>query len=188
MKIDHNKFIAACGKFNNSQKSGMGFLLICLENDPNITDIRWAAYMMATTGRECGGEFRPIAEYGNGKGRPYGQPDGPSHLIYYGRGYVQLTWYVNYKTMTNAWNKQHPNAKIDFTAHPELLLIPEYAYWVMSYGMRNGSFTGVSLSKYISGDKCDYLNARKIINSLDHAAEIAKAAEWFERTLRDCLI
>jgi hypothetical protein len=37
----------------------------------------------------------------------------------------------------------------------------------MSYGMRNGTFTGKKLSNYITGPTYDYKNARRIINGLD---------------------
>ncbi len=36
--------------------------------------------------------MQPIEEYGRGKGRKYGAPAGPYGKIYFGRGYVQLTW------------------------------------------------------------------------------------------------
>jgi len=154
-------------------KSGLTDVLAFLFNDPKMTDNRWIAYALATVQHECAGVWQPIEEYGKGKGKKYGIPDKRTGQTYYGRGYVQCTWYDNYKMLTDAWNKQHPNAQIDFTLHPELLCIPEYAYWAMSYGMRNGSYTGVGLSKYFNDEKTDPLNARKIINGLDKAGLIA---------------
>jgi putative chitinase len=54
----------------------------------------------------------------------------------------------------------------------------------MSYGMRNGSFTGKKLSDYINQNKCDYSNARRIINGVDRQALIAGYANNIEMLLR----
>lgn len=191
MIIDKDKFLFMYeaedfSPISGTKESGLLDLLTFLENDPKITDIRWSAYMLATVLRECGGEWQPIEEYGRGKGKKYGLPYGPYSQIYYGRGYTQNTWLDNYRMLTDAWTKAHPQAPVDFVKHPELLCIPEYAYWAMSYAMRNGSYTGVGLAKYINGDKCDYFNARKIINGLDVAQLIAGYAVKFERIMKEC--
>ena len=54
--------------------------------------------------------------------------------------------------------------------------------------MREGIFTdGVhKLRDHISGKKCDYLNARRIVNGLDHCDDIANYAEQIELLLRLC--
>jgi hypothetical protein len=62
---------------------------------------------------------------------------------------------------------------VDLYRQPDLAMEPAIAYRIMSYGMRNGSFTGVGLAHYISGEKCDFLNARRIINGTDCADRIA---------------
>jgi hypothetical protein len=49
--------------------------------------------------------------------------------------------------------------------------------------MRAGAFTGKKLSDYISASKCDYTNARRIINGVDRADLIAGYAAKFERIL-----
>ncbi len=58
----------------------------------------------------------------------------------------------------------------------------------MSYGMRNGTFTGKKLGGYINGTTCDYTNARRIINRLDQAAKIKGYAINFEAILNNSLI
>jgi len=178
MKFDHEKFLEACGDFNDSQREGMDALLTFFENDENMTDIRWISYCLATVGRECAGTWKPVSEYGEGKGKPYGLVDSRTGEAYYGRGYVQLTWKSNYQVMGECLG-------YDLLNNPGLALVPEIAYKIMSYGMRNGSFTGASLVRYIDGDECDYVNARKIINGTDHAEEIAQAAQWFQEQLRN---
>ncbi len=87
-------------------QAGLLRLLECLPQDPEVTDARWAAYMLATVKHECADTWRPIEEYGKGKGRPYGTPvtvtapDGTQYVnAYYGRGFVQLTWKLNYDKM-----------------------------------------------------------------------------------------
>jgi hypothetical protein len=64
--------------------------------------------------------------------------------------------------------------------HPEQVLQSEVAYKIMSYGMRNGSFTGKKLGDYINNSVCDYKNARRIINGLDRADLIKGYAEKLE--------
>ena len=138
--------------------------------------LRQVAYMLATAKHETANTFAPIEEYGKGKGLPYGQPDPVTGLVYFGRGYVQLTWARNYKSMGKALN-------LPLFLHPDLALRYDVAYKIMSYGMTHGTFTGVALRRYINEGKTDYLNARKIINSLDKADLIAGYATAIEQML-----
>jgi uncharacterized protein YraI len=188
MKFDRQKFLdgytAAFGALNASQTAGLDALLAAAEADAEITDIRWLAYMFATVKHECAGTWRPIEEYGKGQGHKYGlpvtvtDPQGNSYTnVYYGRGYVQLTWDYNYRNMGKVLNNR-------LLYQPSLALDADVAYAIMSYGMRNGSFTGAKLSRFISGDTCDYVNARKIINGLDQADRIAGYARKLETVLR----
>ncbi|HEX6036878.1 glycoside hydrolase family 19 protein [Longimicrobium sp.] len=188
MKFDRQKFhdayAAAFGALPGSKQAGLDALLSAAEADTDITDIRWLAYMFATVKHECADTWKPIEEYGKGKGHKYGQPvtvtdpDGKSYSnAYYGRGYVQLTWDYNYRNMGKVLNNR-------LLYEPGLALDADVAYRIMSYGMRNGSFTGARLSRFISGDTCDYVNARKIINGLDQAQRIAGYAQKLEQVLR----
>ena len=180
MQIDQEQFVLLCGgdRLTPGQRTGLIQVVNFIANDAEITDIRWAAYMLATIDRECGHEWHPIEEYSKGKGEPYGKV--VNGHTYYGRGYVQLTWDYNYKAMSNPTGR-------DLLAHPEAVLEPEIAYRIMSYGMRNGSFTGAKLGKYIKGTKCDYVNARRIINGTDQAKAIARSAVWFEAVIKKCV-
>lgn len=190
MQFDRQKFFdgytaAFGGSLNSSQRAGLEALLTAAEADTDITDIRWLAYMLATVKHECGNEWQPIEEYSKGKGSKYGQPvtvtdpAGKSYSnVYYGRGYVQLTWDYNYKSMGQVLNNR-------LYYEPALALNPENAYRIMSHGMRHGSFTGKKLSQYIEGSTCDYTNARRIINGTDQAEKIAGYAQKLEKVLRD---
>ena len=182
-KIDHEKFLfifqGDFGTFQPAHIEGLQAILSYLEADAEITDLRQAAYMIATAMHETALTFEPIAEYGKGAGHPYGVPDPTTGLVYYGRGYVQLTWKANYETMGDAIG-------INLCLSPDRAMIPEVAYAVMSQGMRRGMFTGVSLSHFINATECDYLNARKMINSLDCATIIAGYADKIATALGAC--
>lgn len=182
--IDCDKFIFLYqneyGALNDHQRGGLLDLLGFIQADPDVIDSRWIAYMLATTKHECRNTWWPIPEDGRGKGRTYGEPDKKTGLIYYGRGYVQLTWADNYKTMGTFCGA-------DLYHNPDLAMQPGIAYRIMSVGMRKGLFTGVGLSKYINADKCDYVNARRIINGTDCSDKIAGYAEKIESMLRECI-
>jgi len=166
--------------------AGLSSLISNLTSDPDITDIRWSAYMLATTKRETAHTMLPIEEYGKGKNRPYGKEvtvkdkSGKEFKnTYYGRGYVQLTWEENYKKMSSALKKGEA-----LYIYPDKVMEPDTAYKVMSYGMRYGTFTTRKLSDYINGGQCDYVNARRIINGTDVAQLIAGYAQTIELLLR----
>ncbi len=192
MKFDRVKFFdaytTAFGTLKPAAQAGLDALLTAAEADGDITDIRWLAYMLATVKHECANTWRAIEEFGKGKGRKYGEPvtvtdpQGRSFTnVYYGRGFVQLTWKDNYQAMGQVLKNR-------MLYDPALALQADVAYGVMSHGMRKGSFTGKKLADYISGDRCDYVNARKIINGLDQAERIAGYATKLEAVLRTSVV
>lgn len=190
MKFDRKKFFDSykaqfATKLKQGQVDGLEQLLGFIENDPDLTDIRWVAYMLATIKHECADRWQPIEEFASGKqyeGRAdLGniQPgDGP---LYKGRGYVQITGRANYRKFARLLD-------IDFVGSPKHTLNPAMSYKIMSLGMRNGLFTGRDLGDYIHQDVCDYRNARRIINRLDQADRIKRYAEKLEATLRESQI
>lgn len=174
-------------KLTSQAQAGLQQLLAAIQDDPDISDVRWAAYMLATVRWECAGKWQPIEEFGKGKGRPYGvavnvtDADGTTFTnTYYGRGYVQLTWKANYANMSQKLGLGNL-----LLLHPEHALEPQTAYRIMSFGMRNGTFTQKKLADFINDAGCDYVNARRIINGLDRAQKIAEFAQGFEQLLRD---
>lgn len=145
------------------------------------------AYMYATTYWETD-RYKTNHEYGYGNGRPYGEP---TLLIrgrgekYYGRGLVQLTWLTNYAKMSVAATL-HFEKEIDLVNDPNLLIRDwDINAFVAFEGALQGIFTGKKLGDYINDSKCDYINARRVINGTDKAAKIAAIAEKFENALRD---
>ena len=187
----------AFGKLSESQVSAFNHIVSAMDADKSITYPQ-GAYILATIWHETATTMQPIAEYGKGKGRTYGRwyrgskdqvytfKDGSGTTVYlqsdyphlyYGRGYVQLTWFENYK-------KASEKLKHDFLNNPDDVMQIEHATNILLLGMKEGWFTGRKLSDYINQSKKDYLNARRIINGMDKASLIAGYAETFEKALR----
>jgi hypothetical protein len=238
-----------------------------IERDPDITDVREIAYLLATTAwettvlqtverpatnkktgkpipdknkqpikvkmRKWVAAMAPVDEVGHGKGRQYHEPvkvkkmpdgtvrvteqDGDQFIIkmdgsfrrlkkgaemgstdggpvsavyeaddgdeqvYFGRGYVQLTWWSNY-----ARAGVELGMGLDLLLDPEKVKSPEVAYKIMSYGMRTGKIfaNGHSFKKYFKPKTTDYVGARHMVNGKDHAKDIAEIANKFEAVLR----
>lgn len=134
------------------------------------------AYILATAEHEShlgnwmeefasGWEYEGWSELGNTE-----PGDGPR---FKGRGFVQLTGRANYTDWAN-------RLELDLINQPELVAEPSIAAKILVQGMRDGTFTGVSLRDYIGQD---FYNARRIINSLDRASQIAAIAEEYLKVL-----
>lgn len=183
------------GKFKQKQVEGLDSIMNAV-NKYGVSK-QQAAYVLATAYHETAATMQPIEEYGKGKNKTYGTwyvnslkqlysfMNGKKKVaylyskyphLYYGRGYVQLTWYDNYK-------KAGDKLGIDLLNNPQLALDPNYASEIMMLGMINGLFTGVGLSNYINNTKKDYENARRIINGIDKADTIKAYANLFEDAL-----
>ena len=188
---------AKFGKLSQSQVDAINFIVDAMDKDKSVT-YPHGAYILATTWHETATTMLPIAEYGKGKGRTYGRwyknskdqvytfKDGSGTTVYlqsdyphlyYGRGYVQLTWWINYDKASNKLG-------YDYTQNPDLVMKKEHAVKILLLGMKEGWFTGRKLSDHINQSKKDYLNARRIINGMDKASLIAGYAETFEKALR----
>lgn len=97
--------------------------------------------------------------------------------VFYGRGYVQVTWRDNYVKLTKA--AKAAGYDWDFEHSPELLLLTGPSAWATVYGMKTGLYTNKSLSTYINYETVDFINARRIINALDKAELIKSYAVEF---------
>lgn len=172
-----------------SQVDGLEALLTFIENDAAMSDVRHVAYLLATVKHECADRWEPIEEFGRGKGRKYGKPtlikvNGKNeYRTYYGRGYVQTTWLDNYLRMGEAIGLGRRLAE-----EPWLALDPAISYKLASVGMHRGLYTAKKLSDYINATRCDYVNARRIINGIDEADAIAGYARKFEAVLRAAIV
>lgn len=143
-------------------------------------DLRKFAYVLATAYHEAARtnplkpnqreRIVPVPEIGKGKAKPYGVPDPITKKIYYGRGFVQLTWKANYEIAGKLIG-------VDLVNNPDYLLNNvEDGAKVAVVGMYKGMFTGVGLGKYFTQNKQDWINARRIINGIDRAKDIAEYA------------
>jgi len=152
------------------------------------TDLRWLAYILATTKHETANTMLPIEEYGKGKGRSYGKKIKHSGIkytipdkLYFGRGYVQLTWYENYDLIGRLLG-------IDLLGNPEFALDVKVATKILFEGMTKGAssfgdFTGRCLEMYFTSKVEDWEGARKIINGTDKKELIAGYGRKFLKCL-----
>ena len=109
-----------------------------------------------------------LTEYGGEKylkSKPY--------YPYFGRGYVQLTWKINYKIMGDL-------LKLPLVESPKIANDHEVAWKVLEIGMKQGLFTNRKLGEFVNENKTDYVNARRVINGVDRKNLIAQYARDFE--------
>lgn len=189
------------------------FQLDCFESDRRWFDRRHIAYAIATECIETDWTFSPIQEYGTyarferlygsdtRKGRELGNDAPGEGAAYSGKGLVQITGETNFERAEAEIRKQYPHLVAEFEARtgrkfdltvgdgpddaadPENAKEPHLAFAIMTLGMHQGWFTGKKLSDYINVDACDYVHARRVINGLDRAAEIASYAQQIEQIL-----
>lgn len=160
----------AFGPLKQSQVDGIDAILAATE----AIGLEHRAYLLATAWHETARTMQPIAEYGKGKGRPYGSP-GKYGQAQYGRGYVQLTWDANYAKADKALGLNGALLK-DFN----LAMQPTIAAQILVRGCVEGWFTGKKL-----GDYATFREMRRVVNGTDKADAIAEIAETFKDALID---
>lgn len=161
------------GTFSTKQVNGLTTILDEWEKNYSHNDDRWLAYMLATTHHETGRTMQPIEEWGKGRELPYGKklkmakdksgkriPYSDTNEVFYGRGFVQLTWYENYDRAGRKLGQ-------DFLHNAAGVMEISNATKILFFGMTEGWFTGAKLSTFFNPTKEDWKNARKIINGLD---------------------
>lgn len=178
--MDPTKFFNAIrptifhGHMTIGQVEGTNSILDAWSEHLPASDPRFVAYALGTAFHETAATMQPIEEIGKGKGRAYGHPAGPWHLIYDGRGDVQLTWEKNYAYATKRLIAHGViDSSISLDKTPALAERPDIAAAVMIFGMVEGWFTGRKLVNYFTGTRSDWVDARAIINGHDQAALIA---------------
>lgn len=183
------------GRLTQEQVNGINVILETMNSDEfKVNDARIAAYIFATSFWETGRAMQAVKEKTDKTGEQYffkmydiegsrpavakrlGNVRKGDGIKFAGRGQVQLTGRSNYEKMGKYLG-------LDLTNKPDLLLDTKVSARVLVYGMLKGSFTGVSVSKYITNVKTDYVNARRVINGIDKADNIATIAKAFEKAI-----
>ncbi|WP_417681487.1 hypothetical protein [Roseibium sp.] len=132
------------------------------------------AYGLATTQWETNHTFKPVKEaYWLSESW---RKKNLRYYPYYGRGYVQLTWDRNYDLYRGILG-------LDLVDDPDFALRHDVSLFVIAHGMKMGGFTGRKLEDYITRNKTDFVNARRVINGTNKAHEIAALAEEYMDSL-----
>lgn len=177
------------GALSKSQVEGMEAILDYWEAKHSAKDDRWLAYMLATTFHETDRKMQPINEYGGSAyfERRYGPPPkGQNPKLakelgnnqqgdgdrFHGRGFVQLTGRSNYTDWASRTGK-------NLVGNPDLALDLNIAIEILLEGSILGTFTGKKLKDYFNQNGEDWVNARRIINKLDKANNIAGYGKQF---------
>jgi hypothetical protein len=250
------------GGFATTTHDDVDAFLKQIEDDADITDLRWAAYMLATVHLEAkvlvtekvltdskgnlltdkkGNPtprlvhkwqlMQPVEESGHGAGLAYYEPvktatqldgsilvtehdgdqftvnalgninnfdadkrgadaDSPASDVftkaagtanrYFGRGYVQLTWWDGYLRAG-----KELGLGTQLLLDPAQVQHPDIAYKIISYGMRTGKIfaNGHSFGDFFTSTETDYVHARKMVNGSNRNQEIALIAKKYEAIL-----
>ena len=185
------------GRLLPPQVVGLNHIIGAWNAAPDVLDNRWVAYALATVCHETEKTMQPIREKGSkayffrmydkdsleaGRRRVaarLGNVKAGDGVLFHGRGYVQITGRRNYLLFERLLG-------IDLTSSADAadrLLLPDNAATVMVEGMTKGLFTGKALSDYFTNQKTDWINARRIINGVDRADDIAGYAQTFHAAL-----
>lgn len=94
-----------------------------------------------------------------------------------GRGLTQITGRRNYTLLGTKLG-------IDLVGNPDFATDLNIAAKIMVVAMRDGLFTGRKFSHYFTPTGADWVNARRMVNALDRAQEIADHAINFHSCLK----
>ncbi len=163
--------------------------------------VSYLAYGLATTYLETAGTMEPINERGGNAyftrlyditgsrskmARDHGNVKPGDGIKFHGRGYAQMTWFVNYDRATKKLRAL--GYDVDLVADPDRALEPEIAAIILVYGMMEGWFTGRKLSDDLPrtgpASIAQFIRSRDIINGVDKQNEIAVYANDWQTALQ----
>lgn len=174
---------AKLGSLSQSQVDGINSVLAAARGAP----LAYTAYMLATAWHETNKTMQPVRE-----AYWLSEEWRKRHLRYwpwYGRGYVQLTWEINYRKADAECAGAGLTKPNEIIRNPNVVMRPDVSAYIMRRGMDEGWFTGVKLKDCLPmqgvASRKQYMDARTIINGRDKADLIEDYAQAFERALRD---
>ena len=180
------------GKLTAGQVDGLTVLLDTWERDYAKERLAILAYCLATAKHETANTMQPIKELGGAaylaknydvtgknpdRARKMGNTSAGDGVRYAGRGFVQLTWKSNYRTMGELIG-------VDLVSAPDRAMEPVIAARIMFEGMTKGLFTGAKVAAFINASTTDFVGARRTVNGTDKATLIADYAVDFFGALK----
>jgi len=130
------------------------------------------AYVLATTEWETAQTFKPVREAYWLRNAEDWRRHNLRYYPYYGRGFVQLTWKLNYQKYSRILG-------VDLANNPDMAMDNNLALFILVHGFKTGTFTGRKITDYVNSVTTDFLNARRCINGTDKQHEIAKLANKY---------
>lgn len=180
------------GPLTQTVVNRMNFLLDKLDEAKEIDTADDYGFYLGEIGRETGFRWEPCREgfcktdagsiaavtkmYRDGRiSYNYAKPQ-KNGKSYFGRGFGQITWPENYVLCGEAIGMGR-----QLYDNPDLMLDPEIAWKVFYIGCLKGIFTRGKhkLRDWVNENKADFYNARRIVNGLDHAREVADYCQIF---------
>ncbi|MGB3336913.1 MAG: glycoside hydrolase family 19 protein [Devosia sp.] len=151
--------------YKEAQTEGLNAILVEWEARKPKGDLRWLAYMLATAFHETNQQMQPVREAYWVKNAEAWRKAHLPYYPYYGRGYVQLTHFGNYKKAGDVVGQ-------DLVSAPDKALDAGIAAAIMFVGMEKGWFRGDAkrhdLARYFSSTADDPVGARAIINGKEY--------------------
>lgn len=178
--------------------------------------VQRAAYYVYTDWHETGHTFTPVKERGGpayyvkmygahtARGKRLGNDTDQEAIDYAGAGDVQLTGENNFEAAEDLIRRNYPELVARFEAEtgrtfdltvgdqpndrddPKNALVPYISYAIMVGGTSEGLF-GPPISRFINPGGCDYYNARRSVNVLDHADRWRDVCPKIEKALREAI-
>ena len=206
--MDHAKFFAAVrsslfgGRLSANQVAGIEAILVAWRAVP--FDVRWLAYMLATTYHETDGTMCPVSENLNYSASGLLATFPKYFTISQAAAYARQPQCIANRAYANRMGNRNEAsgdgwryrgrglvqitgrdnyAKYGIADDPDKALDPVKTVEILFDGMINGRFTGKRLADYFSATVSDWAGARKIINGTDRATDIAGYAKKFAAAL-----
>lgn len=189
--FDHCRATVMGPTLDGDEVSGTKAVLHAMSGAP----LAWTAYALATAWHETAHSMQPVKEFGGPSyytrmydvrgqrptlARSMGNTAPGDGAQFCGRGYVQLTWKVNYE-----WAAKETGFPL--VGNPDLAMRADLAGLIMRRGMEQGKFTGKAFSHFLPkigpASHGQFVDARRIINGRDKAQLIAGYAEKFQEAL-----